>query len=99
MKQIEEQLDHIRPFSKSSARQWQDTVNGKGDPVPGAKIMVLTCHGIQAQHRRFKAVLSDEDEAFTALPESTEGKGPETRGKEYRDYRRAGIENGQRQSQ
>jgi len=42
-------------------------VNGKGYPVPDAKIMVLTCHGIQAQHRRYKAVYSGKDGAFRLL--------------------------------
>jgi len=42
-------------------------VNGRGEPVLGAKIMVLTRHGIQAQHRRYKAVYSDKDGAFRLL--------------------------------
>jgi hypothetical protein len=41
--------------------------NGEGEPVPGAKIMVLTRYGIQAQYRRHKAVYSDKDGAFRLL--------------------------------
>jgi peroxiredoxin len=42
-------------------------LDGQRKPVRRAKIMVLTRHGIQAQHRRHKAVYSDEDGAFRLL--------------------------------
>jgi hypothetical protein len=42
-------------------------LNAKGEPILGAKIMVITSHGIQAQHRRYKAVYSGEDGAFRLL--------------------------------
>jgi hypothetical protein len=39
-------------------------INTKGEPIEGAKIMVLTKHGIQAQHRRYKAVNSSDGGEF-----------------------------------
>lgn len=40
-------------------------INAKGEPIEGAKIMVSTRHGIQAQYRRNKAVFSDNDGRFS----------------------------------
>ncbi len=39
-------------------------INTKGEPIEGAKIMVLTKSGIQAQHRRYKAVYSSDGGEF-----------------------------------
>jgi len=42
-------------------------VNVDGKPIPKAKIMVSTRHGIQASHRQHKAVYTDDSGGFTLL--------------------------------
>lgn len=42
-------------------------LNAKGEPITGAKIMVLTTHGIQARHRQDRAVFTGEKGRFKLL--------------------------------
>ena len=66
-----EQIDIVveQYLNKLSGR----VINAKGEPIEGAKIMVLTRHGIQAQHRRYKAVYSSDGGEFN-LQNLTDGE-------------------------